>query len=73
MGDVSNKQTWLTEYGMTLLDYFAAKALPALIEIKGNSTHQYSRNIEGTCDDVAAAAYSIAAAMLTERERHITP
>ena len=61
--------------GMSLLDYFAGQALPALIdmqrEVRMSNTHILSNNIEGQCTDVAQAAYSIAEAMLIEREKRM--
>lgn len=49
--------------GMTLRDYFAAKAMPALIAYM-YSTDLMSHQIPV---EVAAAAYDLADAMLTER------
>ena len=46
--------------GMTLRDYFAAKALQGLIS---------EPSIQGTMDEFAHRAYAIADAMLTAREK----
>ena len=49
------------EYGMTLRDYFAAKALPTAIkEVEDAGTYNLA--------DVAAIAYQYADAMLKERQ-----
>lgn len=57
----------LAEYesGMSLLDFFAAKAL---VLIDNNLTR---REINMSFEAVAKTAYDIAAAMLAERERRI--
>lgn len=46
--------------GMSLRDYFAAAALPALIEKVGHP-------IDGIVEDIVGAAYQIADSMLEER------
>ena len=46
--------------GMTLRDYFAAKAMQGLIS---------EPSIQGTMDEFAHRAYAIADAMLTAREK----
>ena len=50
-------------YGMTLRDYFAAKALPSVLSASAHS--------DGSYDYVAAAigAYMVADAMLKERDK----
>jgi hypothetical protein len=57
-----------TEGGMTLRDYFAAKALPAIYK----DTCECAR-VEGWAlgwhDDVAAEAYAMADSMLKAREQ----
>lgn len=65
-------ETMKDEDGMTLLDYFAAKAMPELIATAGHSTYKFGVNDEDVCGDVAKAAYSLAAAMLQERKKYIT-
>jgi hypothetical protein len=54
--------TWVPEKGMTLRDYFAAKAMQADLEYQG---------LEGREDipNVAAMAYYMADAMLAERAK----
>lgn len=52
------QENWRGEKGMTLRDYFAAKAMQGLIT--GGSTNPV---------DVAKAAYIVADAMLKEREQ----
>lgn len=66
LGNVAYNSDWQSEPGMTLRDYFAAKAVPAFLDIA---------NQEGSdpCDEdtheiVAKAAYSMADAMLKARE-----
>ncbi len=55
------------EDGMTLLDYFAGQVLPVLVNEK-----TYKGTIHpGDVALVASAAYTIAAAMLAERTKHI--
>ena len=48
------------QYGMTLRDYFAAKAVQGYCSREGS--------IDCNADDTAADAYAIADAMLKERE-----
>ena len=57
------------EGGMTLLDYFAGQALPALIE-KLNVQGLYREQHPGDSAHVARAAYTIAAAMLEARKEN---
>ncbi|HJV53060.1 MAG TPA: hypothetical protein VJ652_16455 [Noviherbaspirillum sp.] len=59
--------------GMTLRDYFAAKAVAALIAeppFEGSSTlaHTWAKTVEGP-EKYAEAAYRLADAMLAEREK----
>ena len=57
---------YFRQNGMTLMDYFAAQAMPALIERymgNGNSSTECKKL-------VAAASYDIAKEMLKEREKH---
>jgi hypothetical protein len=56
-----------TEYGMTLRDYFAAKAMQALIPAcQGMSFGQAPKNDNAR---LAITSYSIADAMLAERAK----
>lgn len=48
----------MTDFGMSLLDYFAAKALPMCM------------TADGSAIKVAEMAYSMADAMLAQREKH---
>lgn len=59
IGDVSYNPTFLTEHGMTLRDYFAAKALRTFD--LGNLAAYYK--------DYAILAYEMADAMLKERSK----
>lgn len=55
--------------GMTLLDYFAAAALPAVVTATSAGQHQLTGT--GTVQDmIAQDAYRLAAAMLNERQDH---
>ena len=55
--------------GMTLLDYFAGQALPAVIAATSAGQHQLTGT--GTVHDmIAQDAYRLAAAMLNERPNH---
>lgn len=51
------------DYGMTLRDYFAAKAIPTCINL--------AHNQDGSWDEVsvAVAAYAVADAMIAERAK----
>lgn len=53
----------VAEGGMTLRDYFAAKALPGIISM----THDEMEEIYGT-DEISVAAYQQADAILRTRE-----
>ena len=55
-------------FGMSLRDYFAAKAMAAKIQAWGHHTHT-DRNEFERCDrHVAERAYAVADAMLAARE-----
>lgn len=62
-----NDETWndVERSGMTLLDYFAAKAM------QGLCAHNGSTNNIGAPHTIAGRSYEIAAAMLKEREAHL--
>lgn len=51
--------------GMTLRDYFAAKALPALFAVSANAS---ALGHHGWQDEIAADAYELADAMLKARQ-----
>jgi len=58
---------YFTQEGMTLLDYFAAQAIPALIDDLSRSGHS-----SANCGEmVAKRAYTIAYEMLKEREKYV--
>jgi hypothetical protein len=64
------------EKGMTLRDYFAAKAMQAAIQHHGVYDEMQSRGLETTatileyhCDAMASTAYVYADAMLKAREQ----
>lgn len=52
--------SWRTEHGMDLRDYFAAKAMPSLIKTLENHIT--------TPNDVAKLSYQYADAMMEERK-----
>jgi len=53
--------------GMTLRDYFAAKAMQTILEYRLNKG---MHNVKGAYDSyISPEAYSIADSMLTEREK----
>lgn len=54
-------QWGVTEQGMTLRDYFAAKTLQGLLS---------NRNAEAAIDEFAAKSYRMADAMMKAREQH---
>ena len=57
-----NDQTTYTEgRGMTLRDYFAAKAMPGIVQCTGYATKR-------ACMDAAESAYGVADAMLEARK-----
>jgi hypothetical protein len=70
--DTGNQFIRSAKLGMTLRDYFAAKALPALISgtagVRGGTT--FGKSEEGTAnsESVSIVAYVIADAMLKARE-----
>jgi hypothetical protein len=72
------KYTYLPHDGMTLLDYFAAKAMQGILASDGNCIDQdLSGNArsgnESSIGAVAYVSYNIAAAMLEERKKYINP
>lgn len=65
----SSGMTWNPSLdGMTLRDYFAAKALPALIDAFYEAAINAGRLDEFCPNDVAGQAYNYADAMLQARE-----
>jgi hypothetical protein len=57
---------YFVQHGMTLLDYFAAQAIPTLIDNFTNNGHSTAN-----CGElVAKRAYTIANEMLKEREKY---
>ena len=54
--------------GMTLRDYFAAKAMQALIQFEDQALPYASRNTKDFDDRVSYQAYRYAKAMMKERE-----
>jgi hypothetical protein len=58
----------ITEMGMSMRDYFAAKALPSILTLEGNSTEE-NDDPYGFAKSVAHMSYVIADAMLEERSK----
>ena len=58
----------ITEQGMTLRDYFAAKALQGMCANPDDSHEQYDLNYEEYTKEIALCAYQMADAMLKARE-----
>jgi hypothetical protein len=58
--------------GMTLRDYFAAKAMQGMLAYPGDDSRGSHHN-NNTPDGVASMAYSYAGAMLAERAKERTP
>jgi len=56
------------EHGMTLRDYFAAKALQGMCANPDDSHEQYDLNYEEYTKEIALCAYQMADAMLKARE-----
>lgn len=64
LGNVGYNSDWQCEAGMTLRDYFAAKAMQAAIPHMGNiGVGQHEDNMR-----LATASYAVADAMLRARE-----
>jgi hypothetical protein len=59
---------YLAQDGMTLRDYFAAKAMQALIQFEDKSLPYESRNTKDFDDRVSYQAYRYADAMMKARE-----
>lgn len=66
LGNVGCNSDWQSESGMTLRDYFAAKALSGwLASYPESCTHPI---VAGNADEVAKHSYMLADAMLRARE-----
>ena len=61
---------WVSEGGMTLRDYFAAKAMQGIISLGSNYAYTKEDMDSGTPSDaIARYSYQVADAMLKERNR----
>lgn len=60
---------WQCDGGMTLRDYFAAKALQAIITRRGPGFMGWHPSGWDSTSAIASAAYSMADAMLAERSK----
>lgn len=67
LSDLSGHTAW--QDGMTLLDYFAGQAMQDIMA-KNRNTHYLE---VGGNAGVANYAYGIAAAMMEERKKYLTP
>lgn len=69
--DPSDRRTTDTtpQEGMSLRDYFAAKALPALVAASEKRNDSNGQTDAGLAARVAKYAYIVADAMLVEREK----
>jgi hypothetical protein len=58
--------------GMTMLDYFAAKAMQSLIvQLTGKYLHQGEVNFDLPLNHIVNTSFEIAEAMLLEREKRM--
>lgn len=65
LGNVGCNSDWQSESGMTLRDYFAAKALSGwLASFPGDDVHPV---VSGVTEKIAEQAYAMADAMLKAR------
>lgn len=66
LGNVGYNSEWQNEPGMTLRDYFAAKAMQGWIaSFPADACHPA---VSGICDKLAKQSYELADAMLKARE-----
>ena len=65
---VSGDWSQIKDKGMTLRDYFAAKAMQALIQFEDQALPYESRNTKDFDDRVSYQAYRYADAMMKARE-----
>jgi len=66
-------ESWMSKHGgyangMTLRDYFAAKAMQGLIAGADDEIREYLDNLDDPMTNLATAAYLMADAMLKARE-----
>jgi hypothetical protein len=64
LGNIAHNSDWLTERGMTLRDYFAAKALPSTIGMVVGIAPPDQEHM--VAEVVARLSYQMADAMLAE-------
>lgn len=72
LGSVAHNADWQIDYGMTLRDYFAAKAMSGLCANPGGPFQSCDQSgwtlVNCTLDQVAGMAYEMADAMLKARQ-----
>ncbi|MBT0363626.1 hypothetical protein [Morganella morganii] len=66
LGSVAYNSDWSIDPGMTLRDYFAAKAMQGIIT---TAAAPILTSLAGLDDDIAKTAYELADAMLRAREK----
>lgn len=59
----------VTDYGMTLRDYFAAKVMQAMITKTPVHTHQTQKEVDECMALTARLSYAMADAMFSERAK----
>ncbi|PHH11083.1 hypothetical protein CRX48_11840 [Morganella morganii] len=66
LGSVAYNSDWDIDPGMTLRDYFAAKAMQGIIT---TAAAPILTSLAGLDDDIAKTSYELADAMLRAREK----
>ncbi|CAM6665348.1 hypothetical protein RJO21_001657 [Enterobacter hormaechei] len=66
LGNVGHNTDWQSESGMTIRDYFAAKAMHGYISTAGGPC--IIGGLDGAEDELAKQSYKMADAMLRARE-----
>ena len=69
--DSSHNSKWMLEQGMSLRDYFAARAMEAIIHTNENYRVNGGYIAKTSYKEIAEHSYEIAQAMLDERNKYI--
>ena len=70
IGNIAHNSDWLSDDGMTLRDWLAGQALPAIITATSAGQHDPSaKHGKGVVGSMAADAYEIADAMIAARAK----